>query len=233
MMSRKRAGIDRRAFIRRAAVGSAVASGVWMAPAIVRTEVSSAASTSCTTAEFNFSGFAVGTSGSPQTVAGVTLTVTGVDTGGNAVSPNFVVQNNLFGGATQSYWQMRQNATASSSDMTAMFGFSQALSGVCVSLLDVDRDVAAGWQDLITVTSTPAASITTTKSDPTLVSGTGTSGDPLIGMSASNVANGLTGGNVTIAFDGPITSFAVRYRNINETGSIQRLGIPRIEFCRP
>ncbi|MDZ7734684.1 MAG: hypothetical protein U5R31_17825 [Acidimicrobiia bacterium] len=150
--------------------------------------------------------------------------------GGEGVEPNFETVAGTFGGQSDNWWQMRQNATASS-DLQATFSFSESVDGVCFTFYDVDLQTGTGWEDVLEVTSSPSVGFTFTQPPGGTVTGSGTPADPFVG--GSNVPSGDDTGNVTLVFNDPITSFSVTYTNGDLSGSIQHVGISNIEFCTP
>jgi hypothetical protein len=240
-----RARIDRRRFLTRTAAGGAVAGATWVLPSVLTLDAVGACGT-CPQSTFNWEGFSAGSPGSPATVDGVTITVTGADLDGQGVAPNFVVQTGTFG-AQSRWWQMRMNATnytGTAPQMTATFQFTSgsspvALTGLCFDLLEIDRapGTTNGWRDVIWITDPAGNPIPFTFSlsaaSPPAPSGSGTAASPWVAQSAGNIPDSSTDGNVRVFFTGAVSGFRVNYRNNpTDRGSIQRIGIANLSWCR-
>lgn len=138
-------------------------------------------------------------------------TATGVGGSANTASSLTLHQSPIRDGNKVSTW------TSTSNRSITRFTFSRPVTNLVFTLRDIDS-AARDFLDAIAIVG---ASFTPTITNPTLITGDGSTGNPLRSAGANApVANGSTDGNVTISMPS-VTSFDLYYWNLSDTSSNQ------------
>ena len=222
-------GIDRRALIRRLAVGGAV---VWASP-MMQSVASAQAVQSCSTGPvvLNWDAFATNTVFSSATVAGLTVTITAVAGGGATLwNPNRVVRDGPSGGVNEKYLRFEMVPNAQNIFQTITITFSRPVTNLSFEVFDIDSISNPGWRDELLLPTTG-----TTWSIPagSAVARVGTTTPPLFrnNNNNNNVDYTSPGGNLNVFHVGSTSSLVMTYRNGNQTGGgNQYIGIGDITF---
>lgn len=220
-MDLERAPLDRRALLRRMAVGGAV---VWATP-MMHSVASAQAEASCGLGVLNWDTFTTG-SAFTNTVIGNTTIAMSIT---NVVNTTLLANNGRIlagpaGGINQKHLRFEMtpdNATAANgSRQTITFTFSNPVSNLQFTFFDIDNQNNA-WGDRIVMNTTGYTFSVPAGGD---VIGNGTNGNRFRNSVASNNLPATSNeGNLTITYAGPLTTFSFIYRNEAEEGGQNQL----------
>jgi hypothetical protein len=227
------APLDRRALLRRMAIGGAA---VWATP--MMTSVASAQeAASCGDGVLDWDNFTTG-SYFTNTIVGnttISLGISGVSPANALTTDNAQIFNVNAGNIPGKSLRFAMNATNASANngnrQTITFAFSNPVTNVMFTLMDIDNSAGDGWGDrvvMITPGYTFAPAFTT---GATRVIGNGTNDDRFRNLNTdNNLGNNSSAGNVTIRYAGPISAFQFTYRNQVNSGEPQRIDLSDITF---
>ena len=219
-------GLDRRALIRRMAVGGAV---VWASP-MMQSVASAQAAASCGTGLLDWDSFATGVIFSSTVIGTTTVSISGVAAPGTTLfASNRQVTAGPAGGVNEKYlrFEMLPNATGRSQTIT--ISFSNPVTNLSFNLFDIDA-VTNGWRDELFINapgynwSFPVGS--------TVSKGSGGNINRFRNSNTNNNApNASNAGNVQLGHAGPISTFVITYTNGNQSGGgNQWIGMSDISF---
>lgn len=227
--------LDRRALLRRMAVGGAV---LWAAPSF-HSVASAQALPSCGPGVLDWDDLATNTAFSSTVVNGTTVAMTITDVVNTTLlAENGRVRPGPAGGIYEKYLRFdmtpANGTTDNGSRQTITFSFSNPVSLVQFSFFDIDNTSSGfffptGWGDRI-VMNTPGY-LHSAPPGSTVV-GTGTNGDRFRNTQANNnLADTSGAGNLLITYNGPISQFSFTYRNEGRSGAgNQQIGLSDIAF---
>ncbi len=214
-------GLDRRALLRRMAVGGAA---LWAAPSILSVG-SVAAAASCGGGRLDWDTFATGALFT-NTVVGTTtvsIAISGVNNT-TLLSNNRRVLDGPAGGVYQKHLRFEMtpdnDSASNGSRQRVTFTFSNPVTDVRFSFFDIDN-VNNAWGDRI-VMNTPG--YTWSRPFGSTVIGDGTDDNRFRSSNGnSNFANTSNAGNLNIRYAGTISAFSFTYRNQGEEGGQNQL----------
>ena len=231
--------MERRAFLRKAGLGAAVAGAAWVAPSVVGFDVAFAGASCNQQDTLNWGAFATGASFTSQTFPAVgsypavtvTLSVVPVLTP-TPVTGNQTVWSETYGGQSNKFWKMFMNNNRTAEGYNATFTFSVPVYNLRFSLFDIDRYDAGngtGFQDVVWLTG---AAFTATKPGAgNVVIGNGTTASPWTGTGTASVPGNSNDGNVNVVM-ATASAFTVNYRSGDLFNAQQSIGIGNLVFCR-
>jgi hypothetical protein len=231
-MDLEHSSLDRRALLRRAAAAGAA---LWAAPEFTSL-ASVAAAASCGPGILDWDNFTTGSYFSNTIIGDTTITLTITNIVNTTVTAdNRRIMNvnagNIPGKSLRFAMNANNGNVNNGSRQTITFSFSNPVSNVAFTLIDIDNNEGDGWGDRVVMntpgyTFTPAVLVGGTR-----VIGSGTNADRFRNNNPdNNLGDTSNAGNVTIRYAGPITSFSFTYRNQVNTGEPQRIDMSDITF---
>jgi hypothetical protein len=237
--------LDRRTLLRRAAIGGAA---LWATP-MMQSVASAQAGASCGPGVLNWDSFATGAIFTNTIIGNTTITLTTVAAGGTDVTPvNRQIQNVNAGGITGKSLRFGMDAETTSFNngnrQTVTFSFSNPVSNVAFTLIDIDNQLTSGWGDRVWMVTTGFTFTPALTSGATRIIGNGTNtpdvAPTMLNPQGSgrfrnlntnnNLGDTSNAGNVTIRYAGPISSFSFVYANQVNSGEPQRIDMGDITF---
>jgi hypothetical protein len=226
-------GESRRDVLRKLAIGGAIA---WSAPLIAST-AHAAGPTSCEGAEIDFNDYAVGDTFTSATVNGITMTL-GASSffGGSAArATNRTIIGSPIGGIDSKGLRLEQDAVNGGGQEISLT-FSQAVYNVTFVITDIDNsEGTTGWSDRIVIVEPTVYSYSFPTGSTVIGAGTATGSTPTTGPFRNsenfNYLNPSPGGNVTVVFPGPLTTFTMRFQCADRQGRNQLINLSNISFC--
>lgn len=220
-MDLERAPLDRRALLRRMAVGGAV---VWATP-MMHSVASAQAEASCGLGVLDWDTFTTG-SAFTNTVIGnttISMAISGV-TNTTLLPNNGRILAGPAGGINQKHLRFEMTPTNSSnangSRQTITFTFSNPVSNLQFTFFDIDN-VTNAWGDRIVMNTTPFTFSVPAGGD---VIGVGTNANRFRNSVGNNNLPATSNeGNLTITYAGPLTTFSFTYRNEAQAGGQNQL----------
>jgi hypothetical protein len=222
---------SRRDALRKLAIGGALA---WSAPLIAST-AHAAGPTSCVGAEIDFNDYAVGDTFTSATVNGITMTLgPSAFYGGSAArATNRTIIASPIGGIDSRGLRLEQDAVTGGGQEISLT-FSQAVYNVSFVVTDIDT-LNNGWSDRIIVVTPTVYSYAAPPGSTVIgngtASGTTSTTGPFRNTESFNYLNPSNGGNVTLTFPGPLTTFTMRFQCASQQGSNQLINLSNISFC--
>lgn len=137
-------------------------------------------------------------------------------------TPNGTISTFNVGGIGQVGYYLRQqigatgSTTPSANDyQTIRFTFSESISNLRFSITDIDRAWTSTTRDFIDgVSLTSSSRFTATVPAGSTVAGAGTVASPWQNSTEGNKSEDAPGGQVDVAFTGPVQTFTIRYDNL-------------------
>lgn len=216
-------GLDRRALLRRIAVGGAV---VWSTP-MLQSVASAQALPSCGFPKtLDWDTLPTNSIFTSTSVLGTTVSmaISGV-TNTTLLPDNGRILNTQAGGQVPTQKHLRfemtpdNDSATNGSRQTITFTFSQPVTNVSFRFFDIDN-LNDAWGDRIVINTTP---FTFSTAGSTVI-GAGTNTNRFRNSQASNNLPATSDdGNVQVSFAGPLTSFSFTYRNEGEEGGQNQL----------
>ncbi|MGK2949283.1 MAG: hypothetical protein ACSLFP_11955, partial [Acidimicrobiales bacterium] len=204
--------LDRRALLRRMAVGGAA---LWAAPSFH----SVASAQSSPSGEVCLPGLAgvldwndqpLGQVFDSAVIDGVTVSVGAVAAPGTTLIDNRTVTQGPSGSLNQPYLRLEMVPNAVGRSQTITIAFSPAVSSVSFLVTDIDN-VSGSWSDRLTILTPGFGYSIPTGSR---VTGNGTPGDRFRNRrNNENVSDFSNDGNLLLSHPGPISSFSMLYEN--------------------
>lgn len=220
-MDHEQSSLDRRALLRRAAIGGAA---LWASP-MLHSVASAQAAASCGTGVLDWDTFATGAAFTNTIIGNTTISmaITGV-TNTTLLANNGRILAGPAGGINQKHLRFEMtpdNAGATTgSRQTITFSFSNPVSNVVFTFFDIDN-VDNAWGDRIVMNT---AGYTFSIPAGGQVIGNGTDGNRFRNSNGNNnLPASSNQGNLTIRYAGPLTSFSFTYRNQTESGGQNQL----------
>ena len=220
--------------MRRLAVGGAI---VWSAPMISSTAFA-AGPTSCVNQSFDWNTLGTpGTTFTSATVGGITMTLDPSTFFGGTTGINNnrkIIASPIGGIATQGVQFEQTPVNAGGQNIS--FSFSAAVYNVSFTITDIDT-LNNSWSDRIIVTSPTNFTYSVPSGSTIIGAGTATGNTNTTGPFRNsnnnlNYNNNQNGGNVTLTFPGPLTSFKLQFTcSTIAGGSNQLIKISPIAFC--
>lgn len=217
---------------------------MWSAPLIART-ASAASATSCTnyTLDWNTLG-TPGTTFTSATVGGVTISLNSPSFygGSSAVNSDRKIIAAPIGGINSQGVQFEQlpvyspGPPAVPGGQDIVFTFSQAVYNVSFTVCDIDT-LSGNWSDRVIVVSPTNYTYSIPSGSTVVGAGTATGNTSTTGPfrnsdTNNNYPNSSNGGNVTITFPGPLTTFSMKFEcSTTQGGSNQLIKVTPIAFC--
>jgi hypothetical protein len=229
---------DRRAALKKGAIGVGAAGALWAAPSVMGFDAAFAGS-SCAqrdTLDWTpYSGLTFSSKTYPAISSFSALTVTHpaittVGSGVVAVAPNDAIVTQNFGGQSAAYYQIQMNNTKTGVGYNATFNFSATVYNLKFTLFDIDY-TASSWKDTVWIggTFTGFSTNRTGFSTPATFSGSGTVGTPWTGTAGA--ASSVSNGNVNVVMT-TCSTFTLSFRSTTPIGTSQRIGLGNLTWCR-
>lgn len=227
-------GLSRRQLLERLAVGGAI---VWSAP-LISSPAYAAGPASCVNSTLDWNTLGTpGTTFSSATVAGVTITLNPSTFygGTTALGTNRTIIASPIGGIATQGVQFEQTPI-NGGGQNISFTFSRAVYNVSFTIADIDT-VTGNWSDRVIVVSPSTFTYSMPTGSTVIGAGTSTGTTTTTGPFRNsnnnlNYSNSQNGGNVTITFPGPLTTFQMKFQcDTISGGSNQLIKISPIGFC--
>jgi hypothetical protein len=220
-------GLDRRALIRRMAVGGAV---VWASP-MMQSVASAQATASCGPDIIDWDTFTTGSIFTSTVVGNTTVSITAVALPGTTLFPsNRQVTNGPAGGVNQKYLRFEMLPNAVGRQQTITITFSNPVTNLSLTLFDIDA-VTNAWRDEVWIENN-AGYTWNIPAGSSVVKGTGVNIDRFRNNNTNNnTPETDNDGNVTLGHPGPLTTFTIRYINGSQSGGQnQWIGMSDLTF---
>lgn len=225
-MDFERTPLDRRALLRRMAVGGAV---VWATP-MMQSVASAQAAASCGLGVLDWDTFTTGSIFSSTVVGNTTVTITAVPAAGTTLfASNRQVTNGPAGNVNEKYLRFEMTPNAAGRSQIITISFSNPVTNLAFSLFDIDA-VTDAWRDELFINAPGYTWNIPVGSN--VVKGTGVNINRFRSSNTNNnVPNTSNAGNLGLGHAGPISSFVITYTNGNQSGGFnQWVGMSDITF---
>ncbi|SEB67153.1 hypothetical protein SAMN04489844_0810 [Nocardioides exalbidus] len=203
-----------------------VRSAAWSVPVVAVAATAPAYAASCGNAEtLSWSNYTDGTVFSSAMFGSTKLTLS---QSGNLGSDSGKVLYQDEGGVNPALRFYPTNGVDGSS-ITVTLTFSRAVKNLSFTILDIDNanngNGSTAWRDRIAVTGTPSSVSVGSR-----IQGAGTENSPYRSSGTTQIDNSDPDGNVTLTWNGPLTSVTYRYFQIGAPTGTPHTGLSNISF---